>query len=71
MEEYTYNAIKAYRERKKAQGIKYRSLLLSEAENMIVKAFIQCLKRIDANKVEALDVSDDGLTFKIIIENKA
>lgn len=71
MEEYTYNAIKAYRERKKAQGIKYRSFLLSEAENMIVKAFIQCLKRIDANKVESLIISDDGLTFKIIIENKA
>ncbi len=71
MEEYTYKAIKAYRERQKAKGYKYRNFMLSESESIIVKAFIQCLKNIDADKVEALDVSDDGLTFKIIIENKA
>lgn len=70
MEAYTYKAIKAYRERQKAKGYKYRNFMLSESESMIVKAFIQCLKNIDADKVESLDVSDDGLVFTIIIDGK-
>lgn len=71
MYESTKRAIENYRNRQKQKGIKKRSFFLTDKQNQILRVLETQVKKIEnLDDLDALDVSEDGYTFKFIFKGE-
>lgn len=68
--EYTKEAIKRYHERLKNKGFVHKSIWILPEEFEAYKAFIAFIRKVGVENIKTLEISEEDLTFKIIINDK-